>query len=686
MMGIQEDLSSFMERLKSAPFPRSSFCAIPTAQCTPDGVVGRQIRQNVDYFTIQVTDTSSAKGTIWETYDPMVIVFVAYMFGKERVLVPFVADQRNIKDFKSRHNVEFNYNVVAGPHPFRGESISIDAIFYKVKKSDTARSLIGIAQAISSAVGSPADMRILRKIGSILIHCLEILIKTTEIEPMFGGHIEIDTAGLDGFISGYYVFADGDCVDTTRLHVHGGALTVEPRTLPLTNLPSNYLLFKVSSRAAQTDEAKSSFFALRNLAMDAVAIGGEDGWARAKAILVTLYEQMALSNDLTPRETEYLFENFTEEILAARERRQSIRALSPGKNRTALTVDVKLNEAARLVNSLGPTPELDKCEYVVWYGTNRLPNDLTDFQKGYSAERDSRIHHGFCRVYVPKSHKIGSLGSPWWKRLITLTDDRLKLISLNQLHSDAFWEKLASKLRSAVDGERHAVVFIHGYNVSFEDAALRAAQIGFDLSIRGAMAFFSWPSKGRVDGYAADAATIEVSEAAIADFLVGFAKKSGADTVHIIAHSMGNRGVLRAVNRIAAGAQRRSGIPFDQIILAAADVDADLFGQLSAAYGRVCRRTTLYVSERDHAVEASRWLHGYSRAGLVPPICIVPGIDTVNVTNTDITLFGHGYVASARSVLQDMHQLIVRGTAPQWRFGLRAEKTDVGASYWVIAK
>jgi hypothetical protein len=46
-------------------------------------------------------------------------------------------------------------------------------------------------------------------------------------------------------------------------------------------------------------------------------------------------------------------------------------------------------------------------------------------------------------------------------------------------------------------------------------------------------------------------------------------------------------GVLRAVNRIAAQVQRRTGKPFGQIILAAADVDADVFRQLSAAYAQV---------------------------------------------------------------------------------------------------
>ncbi len=329
-------------------------------------------------------------------------------------------------------------------------------------------------------------------------------------------------------------------------------------------------------------------------------------------------------------------------------------------------------------------PHLDKCDYVVWYGTNRRRNDARDISKGYSAARDTIVHYGNCYVYIPEGHKIGSIGSPWWKRLIGCTDDRLILKSIYEFEVDFFWQSLVRRLALVDPTERQAVVFVHGYNVSFQDAALRAAQIGFDLSIKGAMAFFSWPSQGDLSGYLADAATIEASEDDITEFLISFAELSGAQNVHIIAHSMGNRGVLRAVNRIAERARRRTGVPFGQVILAAADVDADTFRKLSAAYAKVAHRTTLYVSARDRAVEASHWLHHFPRAGLMPPVCVVPGIDTIGVTNVDMTLLGHGYVGEAREVLTDMHQLIATGSPPQQRFGLQKQKTECGDPYWLI--
>jgi esterase/lipase superfamily enzyme len=326
----------------------------------------------------------------------------------------------------------------------------------------------------------------------------------------------------------------------------------------------------------------------------------------------------------------------------------------------------------------------DNAEYPVWYGTNRRPKLTRGEFSGYSSERDDKIHYGQCRVFVPKSHKIGSTGSPWWKRLLTQTDDRLKLLGTRPYTPDSFWDAISAQLAPFASREKRAIVFIHGYNVSFEAAALRAAQIGFDLQIKTPMAFFSWPSQGRLKGYSADEATIDVSEGALEDFLVDFVERSGAAFVHLIAHSMGNRGLLRAVNSIVANAQHRSRRHFGQIILAAADVDADFFRSHCNAYTTISDRTTLYVSKRDYAVEASHWIHAFPRVGLVPPLFVTDGIDTINVTNVDMTMLGHGYVAEARDVLIDMHRLLDEGAAPDRRFGLRPRHNEHGQRYWVI--
>jgi esterase/lipase superfamily enzyme len=345
--------------------------------------------------------------------------------------------------------------------------------------------------------------------------------------------------------------------------------------------------------------------------------------------------------------------------------------------------DIRPTEKAPVAREPEPEPEPAPAhQFEVFFATNRTLTS-TGPQINFGSDRSSDIHYGRCAVTIPKTHRIGSIGSPWWHRAIH-GDDRLRLETVDALQSDRYWAEIRDRLHETAEPS-DAVVFIHGYNVSFLEATLRAAQIGADLSTGGVMAFFSWPSRGTVLGYPADEATIEASEPQITRYLVDLAERSGAGAVHIIAHSMGNRGLLRAVDRIAATAAVATRKPFGQIVLAAPDVDSDTFRALAAAYCRVAARTTLYVSNGDMAVRGSRLLHGASRIGFTPPVALVEGIDTVNVTNVDLTVLGHGYVASARPVMVDIYDLIKYGSDPDDRATLRRCADEDGRPYWEFA-
>jgi esterase/lipase superfamily enzyme len=238
-------------------------------------------------------------------------------------------------------------------------------------------------------------------------------------------------------------------------------------------------------------------------------------------------------------------------------------------------------------------------------------------------------------------------------------------------------------MKGAADGKPHGLLYLHGYNVAFQDAIIRGAQIGFDLCVSGATAIFSWPSQGKLLGYPADAASIEASEHAISHFLADFAGQSGAAVVHIVAHSMGNRGLLRSLQRIAADAQLSAGVRFGQIFLAAPDVDRELFLSLARFYPQFSDRTTLYASNRDKAVALSAWLHEAPRAGYLPPVTVADGVDrldTVKVPSFNLDAMGHGYYAEADGVLYDMNELMLHGTAPP-RTRINLDPTD---GHWAM--
>ena len=65
-----------------------------------------------------------------------------------------------------------------------------------------------------------------------------------------------------------------------------------------------------------------------------------------------------------------------------------------------------------------------------------------------------------------------------------------------------------------------------------------------------------------------------------------------------------------ALRRIQSEVVRKTPVKFGQIILAAPDLDVDVFRDAADAYHNLSERTTIYASASDRALESSEWLSG----------------------------------------------------------------------------
>jgi esterase/lipase superfamily enzyme len=298
----------------------------------------------------------------------------------------------------------------------------------------------------------------------------------------------------------------------------------------------------------------------------------------------------------------------------------------------------------------------------VWFATNRKTVESDDLIVRFDSEQSADdLTYGVCNVFIPKSHKPGSIGTPWWRRWIRLeADDAIKVYGMHALPREVFWAGLARKLETWWDtGQRNLFVLIHGFNVSFEEAAVRAAQIGYDLKVPGEMAFYSWPSHGATTAYSADEATIGASVPHIAQFLHELSERSGAERIHLFVHSMGNRGFLRALERLVA--DRQPPLRLGQVFFCAPDEDVRTFKDTVNKYPHHFEQRTLLVSPDDQAVFLSQWKHRHDRVGYVPPITIVDGIETIEVGGFGLLEMGHGYFAESGPIIDDIREAIETG-------------------------
>ena len=331
---------------------------------------------------------------------------------------------------------------------------------------------------------------------------------------------------------------------------------------------------------------------------------------------------------------------------------------------------------------LGVEAHAGGVRYTVWYGTNRSAVHVADSVVGYGTVRDGRNHYGRAVVNIPASHEPVVMATSAQIRWIEANDGELAIEQLQPMSADAFKRDIRARLEGKSEEQRSILVYIHGFETSFEQAVVRAAQIGFDLKNPGITALYSWPSRGERMEYVADLGASEQSQDQMARFLIELTRETGAARVHLLAHSMGNRVLAYAVRSAAFVAARQTGVAFGQIILAVPDLHVDTFARTVDVYREVADGTTIYASPRHLAPDLSGWLHSYDRVGFAPPLTVVDGFDTVMVEGFGLLDLGAGYIVEAASVTNDIAQVIRGGVSAS--LSTRKLVSDDGPEHWVL--
>ncbi len=342
--------------------------------------------------------------------------------------------------------------------------------------------------------------------------------------------------------------------------------------------------------------------------------------------------------------------------------------------------------------------EAEKWDVVpVFYGTDRAkePNPK---RVAYNSDRGHRLELGRALVTVPKVHQVPQVERPWAIRIpyfdVTIYEQaedpnkHFTMQEIKNLSHDDFLRLVRERLGGSDRYKDQALVFVHGYNTSFDNAVYRTAQIAYDLKFDGVPFLYSWPSGGGVASYTYDRESAEASKPYMRKFLEMVVKETGAKSVSIIAHSMGNQPLLDVLKDMKAAAPK--GVEISQIILAAPDVDADSFAALTQAITGLAKGVTLYAAANDRALQVSRNFWGHYRAGDVPaggPL-VVPGVDSIDVTalSTDTFAINHSDYAQKNELLKDIGELLLTGMRPPGQRAMKPVRvtTDKGA-YWRYA-
>lgn len=333
----------------------------------------------------------------------------------------------------------------------------------------------------------------------------------------------------------------------------------------------------------------------------------------------------------------------------------------------------------------------------VFYGTDRAKLESAK-RLDYDSARGKRLQLGHALVTVPKSHEVPNIERPWVYHLpftqIVIWQEaedpnkHFTIKDIREMGREEFLELVRKRLSESEEYKDHAFVFVHGFNTSFEFALFRTAQMAYDLKFDGAPFLYSWPSKGQlgVQDYSYDRESAGAAEPYFRQFLELVARETGAKSVSVIAHSMGNQLLLPVLRDLRRSAPE--GVQISQVILAAPDVDRDSFEFLASEIQGISGGVTLFAASNDRALTASRqFWGGVPRAGDVPADgpTVVPGIDTIDVTaiNTELFSLNHSGYAEKSVLLNDIQLLLQTGVRPpEKRLPILERITTAKGPFW----
>jgi len=270
--------------------------------------------------------------------------------------------------------------------------------------------------------------------------------------------------------------------------------------------------------------------------------------------------------------------------------------------------------------------------------TNRARNGVTG---AYSDARSATLNYEAFTISVPPAHEVAQIewpkAKPDLQTSFAVTNRRVLPAPL----LDTSPSRSSANARST--DKRDILIFVHGYNYNFAESLFRLAQIAADADLTEQPILFAWTSAASVTGYVADRDAVIYSRDDLVSLLTFVAADPGVGNITLFGHSMGGWLVVESLRQLRIAGQDRVIERLGDVVLAAPDIDIDVFHRQVQTIGALQPPMTLLVSPDDRALRLSKRLAGSrNRVGLtdasdprVQALAAANGIQVVDISSVE---------------------------------------------------
>jgi esterase/lipase superfamily enzyme len=226
--------------------------------------------------------------------------------------------------------------------------------------------------------------------------------------------------------------------------------------------------------------------------------------------------------------------------------------------------------------------------------TTRKPVDGARTKPWFGAERAAAMNLARAKLNPPDEGRfsLSSVGLGYW--------------SVEGVYPVAKF----SDLIAPTPERRDVLIYVHGFNQTFETAALDAARLSEAIRFRGDTMLFSWPSKATLFDYGYDRESAMWSRDALERVLSLLVANPSIGRVHVVAHSIGTMLSMEALRQIYARNGMAVTAKIGAVVFASPDIDMDIFASSVERIPPLAPNITVITATNDRALAVSGWLAG----------------------------------------------------------------------------
>jgi esterase/lipase superfamily enzyme len=159
-------------------------------------------------------------------------------------------------------------------------------------------------------------------------------------------------------------------------------------------------------------------------------------------------------------------------------------------------------------------------------------------------------------------------------------------------------------------GGRDLLIYVHGFNQTFEAAALDAARLSGGIRFAGDTMIFSWPSRASLLDYNYDRESAMWSRDALDQVLEDLLANPAVGRVNMVAHSVGTMLTMEALRELYGKLGDYAADRIGAVVFASPDIDMDVFTASVQRIGPLAPKVTIITATDDRALAVSRWVNG----------------------------------------------------------------------------